>query len=63
MDVLFKVLGLLVGCYVAYGLMSGAIYAKYRAWGRTFRREQDARGYWSAIGAYVVLTGMLLFVF
>jgi hypothetical protein len=32
MDVLFKVLGLLVG-------------------------------YWSAIGAYVVLTGMLLFVF
>jgi hypothetical protein len=63
MDALFKLLGAAVGCYVVHGLTTGAIYAKYRMWGRTFRRDEDAVGYWSAIAAYVVLAGMLLFVF
>jgi hypothetical protein len=30
---------------------------------RTFRRDEDALGYWSMIGGYLFLTGMLLFVF
>jgi hypothetical protein len=63
MDPLFKLLGVAVGCYVAYGLRTGAIYAKSRAWGRTFRRDEEPFGYWSAIAAYVFLAGMLLFVF
>ena len=63
MNGLFKLLGVMVGCYVVYGLATGAIYAKSRAWGRTFRRDEDAVGYWSAIAAYVFLAGMLLFVF
>jgi hypothetical protein len=63
MGVLFKVLGVAVTLYVVYGLVSGAVYAKYRAWGRTFQREEDAAGYWSAIAAYVVLAGLLLFFF
>jgi len=49
-----------VGCYVVYGLTTGAIFAKCKAWRRTFRRNEDATGYWSAIVAYVVLAGMLL---
>jgi hypothetical protein len=39
------------------------VHAKYRAWGRTFRREDDARSYWSAIGAYSVVAALLLFYF
>jgi len=32
-------------------------------WGRTLRRVEDTTGYWSAIGAYVVLAVLLLFIF
>ena len=60
---LFKLLGVLVAAYVAYGLATGAIYAKSGVWGRTFRREEDALGYWSAIVAYTVLAAMLFFLF
>jgi hypothetical protein len=63
MGALFKLLGAAVGCYVVYGLATGAVFAKYRTWGRTVRRAEDAVGYWSSIAAYVVLAGMLLFVF
>jgi hypothetical protein len=63
MSTLFKSLGVLLACYVAYGLVTGAIYGERGVWGRTFRREQDALGYWSVIGGYVFLTCMLLFVF
>ena len=63
MGVLFKVLGAAVTLYVVYGLVSGAVYAKYRASGRVFQREEDATGYWSAIAAYVVLAVLLLFFF
>ena len=63
MGALFKLLGAVVGCYVVYSLTMGAIYAKYGMWGRTFRRDEDAMGYWSAIAAYVVLAAMLVFVF
>jgi hypothetical protein len=63
MGALFKVLGAAVTLYVVYGLVSGAVYARYRAWGRTFQREVDAAGYWSAIAAYTVLAALLLFVF
>jgi hypothetical protein len=63
MGALFKLLGAAVGCYVVYGLVTGAIYGRYRMWGRTFRRDEDTVGYWSAIAAYTILAGMLLFVF
>ena len=63
MEALFKVLGAAVTVYVLYGLVSGAVYAKYRAGGRIFRREENATGYWSAIAAYVVLAALLLLYF
>jgi len=60
---LFKLLGVLVGAYAGYGLYSGEIYGRSGVWGRTFRRDEDRLGYWSAIVAYVVLALMLLFLF
>jgi hypothetical protein len=59
----FKLLGAIVGCYVVYGPMTRAVYAKHRTWGRTLRRDEDTVEYWSAIAAYVVLAGALLLVF
>jgi hypothetical protein len=63
MSGIFQTLGLLVGGYTVYGLVTGEVYAKYRSGGRLFRRADDGRGYWSAIVAYAVLATMLIFVF
>jgi hypothetical protein len=60
---LFKVLGVLVGAYAGYGLFTGEIYGRSGVWGRTFRRDEDRFGCWSAIVAYAVLALMLLFLF
>ena len=59
----FKLLGVFVAAYVAYGLATGAVYARSGLWGRTFRRGEDAFGYWSAIVAYSILAAMLLVLF
>ena len=63
MDALFKLLGVLVACYVVQALASGAVYARSGVWGRTFRRAEDALGYWSALVAYSLLSLALVFVF
>ena len=59
----FKLLGVLVGCYVGHGLATGEVFAKSRLFGRTVRRDEDAYRYGSAIGAYALLTVALLFFF
>jgi hypothetical protein len=63
MDGLFQLLGVAVGCYVAYGLATGEVYAKSGVFGRRFRRDHEGLGYWSAIGAYTLLCAALLFWF
>jgi hypothetical protein len=63
MDVLFNILGVLLACYVVQALRTGAVYAKSRGWGRTFTRADDTFGYWSAVGAYGLLSLALVFVF
>jgi hypothetical protein len=63
MTLLFKLLGLLLACYVAQAVLTGTVYAKSGVWGRTFTRTDDALGYWSAIGAYTLLALALVFVF
>ncbi len=63
MDGLFKFLGVLVAFYVAQALWTGSVYARWRAWGRTFTRDDDPFGYWSAIGSYCLLSLALLLVF
>jgi len=63
MDGLFKLLGVLLACYVALALQNGVVFAKSGPWGRYFRRDDDRFGYWSAIVCYVLLSLALIFVF
>lgn len=63
MDILFRVLGVLLALYVVQALRTGSVYARSRAWGRTFTRADDAFGYWAAIGSYSLLSLALVFVF
>jgi hypothetical protein len=63
MTEIFRLLAVLVACYVAFGLVTGEVYAKSGVWGRSFRRDEGGLGYWSAIGAYALLALMLGFVF
>ncbi len=63
MSELFRVLGIALGCYVAYGLATGTVYAKSGVFGRNFSRDEDGFGYWSAIGAYTLLSVALVFWF
>jgi hypothetical protein len=60
---LFQPLGVVVGIYVAYALVTGHVYAKSGIWGRTFQRDRDAWSYWSACIAYALLSAGLLFYF
>jgi len=60
---LFRLLAVVVGGYVVVGLLTGEVYARSGVWGRSFRRDENALGYWSAIGAYALLALALGFVF
>jgi hypothetical protein len=60
---MFKVLGVLLLCYVAQALLAGAVFAKSGPWGRTFRRDVDGWSYWSAVSAYALLSIALLVYF
>ncbi|HVP29740.1 MAG TPA: hypothetical protein VMW35_11330 [Myxococcota bacterium] len=59
----FRLLGVLLACYVVYGVGSGHVYGKSGVWGRTYVRDDDPWGYWGTIGAYSALTFALLFLF
>lgn len=63
MDGLFKLLGILLACYVALALQRGVVYAKSGPWGRHYRRDDDRFGYWGAIVSYVLLSLALIFIF
>lgn len=63
MHVLFKLLGVLLICYVIQALVTGSVYAKSGPWGRTFHRDEQAWSYWSAVVCYSLLSVALLFVF
>jgi hypothetical protein len=56
-------LGVLHALYVVRTKVAGAVYAKSGIWGRTFRRDDDRFGFWSAIVAYSLLSLAMLFVF
>lgn len=63
MDGLFKLLGVLLACYVALSLQRGVVFAKSGPWGRHYRRDEDGFAYWSAIVCYVMLSLALIFIF
>jgi len=63
MDGLFKLLGVLLACYVVLSLQRGVVYAKSGPWGRHYWRDDDRFSYWSAIVCYSLLSLALIFIF
>lgn len=63
MKSIFKMLGVGIGFYVIHSLYTGEVYAASGMSGRTFYRDQDPVGYWSAIVSYSLLVLGLIFVF
>ena len=59
----FRILGVLLACYVVQALMSGSVYARSRWWGRTLERASNPFGYWMAIVCYALLALALVFLF
>ena len=57
---LFKLLGLLLVCYVVQTLMTGKVFAKSGVWGKTFIRDEAPFSYWSAVVVYALLSVFLL---
>ena len=37
----FKFLGLMVGLYASYSVVTGVVYARHRMWGRTISRQEE----------------------
>lgn len=60
---MFKLVGALVGLYTVVAAVKGEVYAKHRAWGRTIRKEEEPRYFWSVIGIYAAPSVALLFWF
>jgi hypothetical protein len=60
-EAMFKLLGILLSSYVAYGFANGRIYGKYRAGGRMFFRDADPWLYWSTLVVYSLLAFALIF--
>jgi hypothetical protein len=50
----------LLGLYTAYSAWRGSIYGRSGAWGRTWDRDEDPRGFWSLIAIYAVLSVLLV---
>lgn len=60
---MFKILGAALLCYVAISFATGEVYARDRAWGRTYRREENPWNYWSALVIYSLLAMAMFFLF
>jgi hypothetical protein len=60
---LFPLLGLLVGAYTIYAVVTGSVYAKSGPRGRVVSREDSPEYFWVVIAIYAGLTLALLFLF
>jgi len=60
---IFKGLGLLVAVYTVYAALSGSVYAKSGAWGRSVTRANAPRYFWAVIACYALLALALLMIF
>jgi hypothetical protein len=60
---LFDLLGGLLAIYTAYAVWTGAVYARHRAWGRSFLRSEAPFNYWSTVVVYTGLALALVFYF
>ncbi len=57
------VLGMLIGLDALYALITGKVFAKHGAWGRTVFRADEPVFYWFTTGVYTVLSVLLITVF
>jgi len=60
---MFKVLGILLGAYTAWAAVSGSVYARHHAWGRSVLRHDQPRYFWVVITIYTALSLALLLWF
>lgn len=60
---MFKILGLLAGCYALYAALTGKVYAKSGVRGRTVLRAESPRYFWTIIVIYAGLSLALVTVF
>jgi hypothetical protein len=59
----FKVLGVLVAFYTAYAAVSGKVYVKAGAGGKTVTRAESPGEFWVSIVIYAVLSVALMIFF
>jgi hypothetical protein len=60
---MFKILAVLLACYVARCLVTGDVYGRSGAWGRSWNRNREPFGFWGAVGSYCVLALAMFFIF
>lgn len=57
---MFDVLGALLGLYTLYAALTGAVFARHRAWGKTIHRTDSPAYFWVVIAIYAVLSVLLV---
>jgi hypothetical protein len=60
---MFKVLGVLLGLYTIYAVLTGAVYAKSGPGGRTVSKAESPEYFWLVIAIYAGLSAALVFYF
>jgi hypothetical protein len=60
---MFTVMGVVVALYTVHAVISGEVYAKSGAWGRTISRVNSPRYFWVVIVIYAGLSVALMTVF
>ena len=60
---MFDIIGLLVGFYAAYAALTGEVYAKAGARGRTIARRAAPVDFWMTVAIYAGLAVALVTVF
>ncbi len=60
---LFDVLGVCLGVYTVHAAVTGSVYARHRAWGRTVLRNDESAYFWCIIVIYAILSIALVTYF
>ncbi|KAB2868469.1 MAG: hypothetical protein IT503_12325 [Burkholderiaceae bacterium] len=60
---MFEALGWIVGAYALYAAVTGEVFAKAGAWGRTVSRAESPEYFWVVVAIYAGLALALVTVF
>lgn len=60
---MFKLLGVLIGLYVAFAVVRGEVFAKSGVWGRTVSKLDSPEYFWVVVTIYGALSLALLTIF